>query len=202
MPISDLVLFDLPVPITTPRLVLRPPQAGDGEQVHQAILDGYDDKIKWLSWSKTPPTVEEVERESRIQSANWIMREDLRFVCIRRDTDQIIGRLGFPAYQCLWQIPLISISYFIAGSQQNQGYGTEAVNALTRYAFDHIGARKVSIQCDTDKVASYLVPEKLNFAVEAKQKGTCPRPDKKELAEGATYSLFSKDPLPPLQFSW
>ncbi len=202
MPIKDLILFDLPMPITTPRLILRPPIAGDGSQVHKAILDGYEDKIKWLSWSNTPPTVEEVERESRIQSANWIMREELRFVCILKDTNQVIGRLGFPSFQCMWQIPLISISYFIAGSQQNKGYGVEAVHALTRYAFDHIRARKVSIQCDMDNVASYRVPEKLNFALEAKQRGTWPRSDKRELAEVATYSLFSKDALPALEVTW
>ena len=36
------ILLDLPTPITTPRLILRPPQIGDGIAVNEAVLESFD----------------------------------------------------------------------------------------------------------------------------------------------------------------
>lgn len=202
MPTIDRILLDLPVPITTPRLILRPPQAGDGKGLHAAMLDGYADLVKWVYKPPSPPTVEMIEKEVRIQSATWILREDIRFICIRKDTNKIIGRLAYPAPLCNWDIPLIGISYFICRSAQAKGFATEAVNALTRYAFQTIKARKVEIKVDTDNKASVRVPEKLGFQLEATQIGNWPRPDKQELAEIRTYCAFNTEQLPPFDVKW
>jgi hypothetical protein len=43
------ILIDLPEVIETPRLKLQIPRAGLGEKIHQAIIDGYDDYIRWLN---------------------------------------------------------------------------------------------------------------------------------------------------------
>lgn len=42
------ILIDLPEIIETPRLKLQMPKAGFGEKLYQAIVDGYDDYVRWL----------------------------------------------------------------------------------------------------------------------------------------------------------
>lgn len=42
------LLIDLPETIETSRLILQVPTAGFGKDLYPAILDGYDDYVKWL----------------------------------------------------------------------------------------------------------------------------------------------------------
>ncbi|MGX6960744.1 MAG: hypothetical protein ACIPMY_06020 [Rickettsia endosymbiont of Pentastiridius leporinus] len=55
------ILINLPEVIETSKLKLQMPKAGYGENLYQAIMDGYEDYVKWLNWSSTPPTLESVE---------------------------------------------------------------------------------------------------------------------------------------------
>ena len=120
------ILTDLPTQITTDRLILRPMQPGDGVAIHQAVLDGYDQFVTHLGWPKTPPTIDDVEYETRLDAAKFITREQLRFVIIERATQTIIGRIAYPAPLCMWSIPNLGISYFLrkvhkeADTQQRQ----------------------------------------------------------------------------------
>lgn len=196
------ILLDLPVPIETPRLVLRPSESGDGEQLHRAILDGYEDHVRWLARSKQPPTLLEAEKEARQHAVDWLSREFIRFVLISKANNKIIGRAGFPPILSDWRVPYFGISYFVSKSTSGQGLCTEAVNALTRYAFGVLNARKVEIKVDTENLASVRVPQKLGFQLEATQRGNWPRSDKADLAEIQTYSLFDIDSLPALDVTW
>ncbi len=59
------ILVDLPEVIQTPRLKLQVPKAGLGKELYQAIIDGYDDYIKWLNWPANTPSMDMVEEECR-----------------------------------------------------------------------------------------------------------------------------------------
>ena len=192
------ILLDVPEAIDTPRLKLQMPTAGFGEKVHAAIVDGYEDYIRWLSWPATPPTVEAVEEDCRKHHAEFILRDWIRYLIIDKDLGDVLGRCGFPPFQSNWAIPQFSISYFIRKSQRGKGYATEATHAMALLAFQILKARKVEIHCDVENEASARVPVKLNFALEYTQKGGWPRPDG-ELAVLTTYSMFSAKDLPDLQ---
>lgn len=197
--ITDPLLLDLPRVIETPRLFLRPPQAGDGEGIYYAIKDGYENLVKWLNWPKTfSCTIDAMEREARMHQARWILREDMRLIVIHKESNTIIGRCGFPPVQLNWQIPYFGISYFLSQSWQGQGYAIEAVNALTRYAFKYMKARKVEIKCDAENLKSIAIPEKIGFIYEARLKGNWPRQDKDELADVLCYYCFDAKNLSPL----
>ena len=43
----DPVLIDVPMPILTPRLMLRPVQAGDGAAVFEALQESWDEHARW-----------------------------------------------------------------------------------------------------------------------------------------------------------
>jgi len=192
------MLLDLPKQFETPRLILRVPTAGDGKALHKTMLKGYENLVKWLRWTSTPPTIEEVELEVRQQSAGFILRNDMRFLCINKESGEFMGRLAYPNFQNNWAIPSFGISYFISEPYQGNGYCSEAVNAMTRYAFKFMEAKKVYICCDINNPKSSAVPKRLEFELEATQKGIWPNPDSSKLATIETYACFNPDDLPPL----
>ena len=191
----DRILIDLPETIETPRLKLQVPRAGFGGKVHQAIVDGYDDYIRWLNWPSAIPTIESVEEDCRKHHAEFILRDFIRYIITDKITDNVVGRCAFPSFQANWNIPQFGISYFIRKSQRSKGYATEAVCAMTQLAFEVLKARKVEIYCDAENIASTKIPLRLNFKLEYTQKGGWPRPDG-ELTTLQAYSLFSANDLP------
>lgn len=199
---ANSLFLNLPKRILTPHLILRAPRGGDGEGLLKAMQDGYEDLVKWLNWPETLPTFVAVEEECLKHEACFILRGDIRFLIIKKDTQEIMGRCAYPPLQSNWDIPAFGISYFLAKRFRGQGYAQEATNALTRYAFEVLKARKVEIKVDTENVSSLKIPQELNFTLEAIQKGCWPRKDKEELAEQLTYALFNDSPLPPLETRW
>lgn len=195
------ILIDLPETIITPRLKLQMPKAGFGEKLYPAIIDGYDDYAKWLSWPTNTPTKELVEEDCRKHMAEFILRDFIRYLIIDKATDEIIGRCAFPSFQANWLIPQFGISYFIRKSQRSKGYATEAAHAMTILAFKILKAKKVEIHCDAENIASNKIPLKLNFQLEYTKKGGWPRQDDK-LAQLHCYSIFSADNLPATKVKW
>lgn len=195
------ILIDLPVKVETERLILRAPQAGDGKHIRNVVNDGYDKMIKYLQFPKTLSSQEEYEKEARSLQAKWILREDIRYTCIDKATGTIIGRLGFPPQQAVWNTPKFGVSYFIRDSFCNQGMATEAANMMARIAFDYLKALKTEIYCDESNKASQRIPEKLNFTHEATISGLWPIPNK-PLSKVKLYSCFNKKELPYLVLSY
>jgi len=188
------ILIDLPETIDTPRLILQMPKAGFGEKLNAAISDGYEDYVRWLNWSATPPTAEAVEEECRKHMAEFILRDFIRYLIIDKATSEVIGRCAYPSFQADWAIPQFGISYFIRKSRREKGYATEAIHTMCELAFDILKARKIEIYCDVENIASTKVPLKLGFKLEYTQRGGWPRADG-NLAELQTYSIFSKKDL-------
>jgi RimJ/RimL family protein N-acetyltransferase len=195
------ILIDIPEVIVTPRLKLQMPKAGFGEAVQQAIADGYEDYMRWLSWPAGIPTAEAVEIDCRKHQAEFILRDFIRYVVIEKESGQVVGRCGFPPFQANWKIPQFGISYFIRKSQRSKGYATEASHGLAMLAFNVLKAKKVEIYCDLENIASTKIPLNLNFKLEYSQRGGWPRPDG-ELAHLHTYSCFSVEDLPQRDIKW
>src|SRR5690606_9969356 len=85
---------DVPMPIVTPRLILRGAQPGDAEAVHEAKIDTWDIIHRWMPWAKeigTPEDDEKVIRESR---AKFTAREDFMMFGFERDTGRFVIGTG------------------------------------------------------------------------------------------------------------
>lgn len=70
------ILFDLPVPIITPRLILRPPQIGDGVVVNESVLESFAVLNEFMPWAKEKPSIGESEEFVRQAAANWILKNN------------------------------------------------------------------------------------------------------------------------------
>lgn len=188
------VLIDLPENIDLERLILKKPSANMGLAVQEAMLDGYEDCIKWLGWSLTKPTLDAVEADCRVHEAEFILRDNIRYIIVEKNTGNVVGRCAFPSVQAMWHIPQFGISYFMRKSAQGKGYATEAVYLMTTIAFNYLKAQKVEIYCDKTNLASQRIPLKLGYALEYEQKGSW-LTETGELADLQTYSMFSKSQL-------
>ncbi|HJD55565.1 MAG TPA: GNAT family N-acetyltransferase [Rickettsia endosymbiont of Pyrocoelia pectoralis] len=195
------ILINLPEVIETSKLKLQMPKAGYGENLYQAMMDGYEDYVKWLNWSSTPPTLKSIEEECRKHHAEFILRDCIRYLIIDKTTNNIVGRCAFPPFQADWSVPQFGISYFIRKSERSNGYATTAAHIMALLAFRILNAKKVAIHCDAENLASIQIPLKLGFKLEYTQKGGWLRQDN-TLAELKTFSIFSEDDLPRLKIDF
>ena len=164
---TDPVLIELPATVHTDRLVLRPPQANDGAALHDAIVESLSDLRRFLvslPWVAGEQTVESSEVFCRNGQANFIARKDLPFLMFSKSTGQLIGATGL--HRINWGTVKAEVGYWVRSSQFRNGYISEAVRALTEYAFIQLSASRVEIITDTENLASRKVAESCRFALE------------------------------------
>ena len=79
---------------------------------------------------------------------------------------------------------------------------TEAINALTQYAFKQLGVKRLTITCDVDNVRSQKIPEKLSYTLEATLKANRRKPITDELSDTLVYAKYDMNNLPSLSVEW
>ncbi|MCR6109707.1 GNAT family N-acetyltransferase [Bacillus sp. A301a_S52] len=157
------ILLDFPNEMTSDRLIIRLPQYGDGQAVHEAIAAS-DELKKWLPFANKEQTPEEVEINVREAHINFLKREDLRLHIFEKETGQFIGCSGL--HRIDWEVPKVEIGYWLDSRYTGKGYMTEAVERITQFAFQELKAKRVEIRCDVKNEKSRAVPERLNFELE------------------------------------
>jgi len=63
-------------------------------------------------------------------------------------------------------VPRFEIGYWRRAGEEGQGWITEAVSTLARFAFDDLGARRVEIRMSSDNHKSRAVAERCGFTLE------------------------------------
>jgi RimJ/RimL family protein N-acetyltransferase len=193
------ILIDVPMPIVTPRLILRPVQTGDGAALYEALDETWDALRQWMVWTDEGKSPEKSEIYARQKHAEFILREDITIVGIERETDRPVIWTGL--HRLNWTMRKCEIGYWVRQSAMGKGYATESTNALTRYAFDVLGARRVEIDHIEGNEASRNVINKLGFAFEAARQKTHMLPGG-VVADSRAYVRLDKEGLPPLDVRW
>jgi RimJ/RimL family protein N-acetyltransferase len=165
----DPLLIDVPERIETERLVLRSPRRGDGPVVNAAIAASLVELTPWLPWAGAMPSVDESEATCRRQQGRFILREDFVMLMFERGVDGGEGELvgGTGLHRIDWALRRFEIGYWRKTGCESRGLVTEAVQAMARLAFDHLGARRVEIRVDDNNVRSWKVAERAGFTLEA-----------------------------------
>ena len=159
------ILLDFPDSLETERLTIRSPMPGDGMELQAAVAESIDDLRPWLPWADHVPTVEEEEEAVRKGRARFLTREDLWLLLFLKGTHTLVGGSGL--HRMDWSVPRFEIGYFVRRRFAGQGYITEAVRGITRFAFETLGARRVEIHCDARNVRSQRVAEQAGYELEA-----------------------------------
>jgi RimJ/RimL family protein N-acetyltransferase len=196
---TDPVLLDIPMPIRTPRLLLRPPQAGDGAMMHEAKKETRDILSRWMLWAKEDADENECEAIVRKAHASFILRTDMMIFGFEKVSGEFLLSCGL--HRLDWNIRRFEIGYWVRKNVQGQGYATECANALTRYAFEVLNANAVSIEVAEGNDASMAVVEKLGFEKEGIKKKSNMLPSG-EIVDHHLWSCTRTDILPSLTVNW
>lgn len=198
------ILIDLPMPIKTPRLLIRPPQVGDGIALNAAILESFDVLHEFMDWAKTKPLINESEEQARLSAANWLLRKNeepwLQLYIFDINSGEFIGGTGFN--NIVWEIPSVETGYWIRSSHTGQGLMTEAVNAMTQYAFKQMGVKRIAITCDVNNTRSKKIAERLNYTLEGILKSNRRMPKSGKLSDTLVFAKYSLENLPFLTLAW
>lgn len=194
------VLLDIPMPVKTNRLLLRPPQPGDGVELNAAIVESFDELKVWMPWAKAKPTLEESEENIRRAYAKWILREDLRIMIFDKETGKLAGSSGL--HRIHWDLPSFEIGYWVRKSFANKGYITESTNALTRFAFEQLKAKRVEVRCHSKNDRSVAVSKRLGFELEGCLRNSDTHANAVETRDTLIFSRINSDGLPALDVTW
>lgn len=166
----DPLLIDVAERLETERLVLRVPRRGDGAIVNAAIGASLAELAPWMPWAAAMPSVDESEVYVRRQHARFIVREDLVWLAFLRragggSEGEMVASVGLHRFD--WALRRFEVGYWRRTGYEGRGLVTEAVVALSRYAFDALDARRVEVRMDDANDRSWRVAERAGFTLEA-----------------------------------
>ncbi|QQG36652.1 MAG: GNAT family N-acetyltransferase [Micavibrio aeruginosavorus] len=193
------VLIDIPMPVETDRLTIRPPQPGDGIRVTEAKRETWADLTRWMDWATGEPDPSADEAVMREAQARFILRTDLMMLAFDRTTGKPVVFTGL--HRNNWHARIFEIGYWVPTSARGQGYATEAANALTRFAFQALAARKVIITHAAGNEASAAVIHRLGYTLESVERFGTTLPDS-TVVDQYRYARFDANGLPDLAIRW
>lgn len=196
--IRNPILLDLPMPIRTQRLLIRPMMPGDGKHVFDLIEESRTLFQEWFSWEKNVHTWHDSEKTAREFYAGFITRTAFNFLIFNQN--YLVGSCSFNDPD--WEIPSAAVGYLARQSEQGNGYIREAVKALILYAFHHIGFKRLEILCDDANTKSAAIPEALGFSLETKAFGLVAKPGTQDLRLCRRYVRFDTKGLEWAEETW
>ena len=159
---------DAKVPISrslgTERLYLRVAVADDAPAVNAAVIASWTELSPVLDWAQgAQPTIQETMEWIENRKARFEDRSELSFSIFEKRAGTFIGCCWLCRFD--WTVPRGGIGYWCATNKVGHGYITEAVLALTEFAWS-LGLVRVEIRCDAENLRSRAVAERAGFALE------------------------------------
>lgn len=150
--------------ITTPRLIIRDHQEDDLSAYHNLLTNA----TVMRKHSETSQSLEQTkERLERAIEQNSMLQRKEYFFCIEdRETVGYIGEIGLTITDFTPAGKLAKVGYFIHNSYWGQGYTTEALRAVVRYAFEEIDVYRISAGCLKENKPGRRVLDKTGFVQE------------------------------------
>lgn len=156
---------EVPMPIRTPRLLIKPREIAEGAVICKALLESEMHLKPWMVWAQKRQTVEECEAKCLENIADFNARKDFTLSIYDPSSMTFLGSAGL--HHPRWDVPSFMIGYWVHPAFEGKGYITEAVNALTRYCFQVFKANRVYMTCDENNLRSLAVMKRCGFIQEA-----------------------------------
>lgn len=161
---TDPILLPIPETFESKRLLIRAPQWGDGAEVNEAIRESIGELRPWMPWAQIVPAPEETEINLRHAWLKFLERSDMRLLLLAKESGRLVGSSGL--HNIDWRARKFEIGYWVRTSCAGQGYITEAVDAITRFAIEELQANRIVIRCDSGNNRSAKVAERSGFTLE------------------------------------
>jgi RimJ/RimL family protein N-acetyltransferase/uridine phosphorylase len=149
--------------IDTPRLILRSPLIADAAAINAAIHASANELQPWMPWATPLPTLEQTTANLAEAIAATERDAEFRLLLTLHD-GTLVGSSGL--HDIDWRLPRGEIGYWIDSRHAGRGYASEATAALTAYARDVMGLRRIAIIVSDSNPRSWRIPERLGYALE------------------------------------
>ena len=105
----------------------------------------------------------------------FLARTDLPLLLFLKGDGTFVGSSGL--HRGDWAVPKFEIGYWCRTRFEGQGYITEAVRGITRFAFETLGINRLEIRCDALNLRSRRVAERAGYCLEAELRHDAVTPD-------------------------
>ena len=161
------ILIDVPEVLETERLTLKCPLPNDGPAYFDFVSECAIDLKQWFgAWAKEPFSAEQCEELVRNLRCEFMQRSELNYFWFRKGTDRIIGASYL--LKLSWTVPKGMLAYFIRPSEQQKGFGFEAVEAMKNLSFDVLHFKRLELHIDPKNDASQKLAIKCGFELEGR----------------------------------
>ena len=143
--------------IVTERLVIRPIDVSDADEIHKYAGDKEIDMMLFLPNDTVEQTVEFTQNAVH----EWSKEKPFVREYVMLYNGRIIGGIDLEAPD----ESTFEIGWVVSKDYRNKGFTTEAGNALIGYAFEKLSAKKVIAHCDIRNRASEKVMKKLGMTL-------------------------------------
>jgi [ribosomal protein S5]-alanine N-acetyltransferase len=147
--------------LETERLVLRPMEVGDAEELHAVYSD--PSTFEYISLGPARAIEETLERIA-VKSAHQTRHGFALWSVVERDSRRVIGDCGL---QMLEGGPDVELGYKLGSAYRGRGYATEAGRAWLERGFGELGLDRIVAVTAPDNRASRRVMEKLGMTLVA-----------------------------------
>jgi len=151
--------------LETERLVLRELQAEDAEAYHhqQATALAIPGRPPW-GFGFEAKSAETARSSILFAGSAWRKKQRLKWgICLKRENGSLIGDCEMFDFA---NQSKAEIGYWLGAAYQRQGFMTEAVTAVVRYAFDVMGLHRIHAFTSTSNLSSVAMLEKVGFQQE------------------------------------
>lgn len=167
--------------------------------MNKAICESLEHLKPWMPFAQRAPTLEESEEHCRRAFAQFILRENMTLSIYSKDGKTFLGSTGL--HMPKWEIPAFSMGYWIGAKFEGRGLVSESTNALTRYAFQALKAKRLEIRCDSKNTRSLAVMKRLGFVEEGVFRNEA-LSESGTLRDTIVTARYSAEGLPGLSVSW
>jgi len=161
------ILRDVPGQLESERLLIRCPRPGDGAVHFEAVVETLAELRTWsasLPWSMNEPSIEASEIFCREGALAYAARRDFPMLLFLKEDGRFVGSSGLHRFD--WSVPKFEVGYWCRKSRHGQGFVTEAVQAITAFAFSTLGAHRVESFPDEGNTPSRAVCERAGYRLE------------------------------------
>jgi RimJ/RimL family protein N-acetyltransferase len=152
-----------PLPITTPRVILRRLLLDDSTGC--LALQDDDELMRYLNWFSTDE--ERIYRWLQAEQTSKPSLED-RGLWLAIETQEGGKLIGMAGIRYLYPTTAVQgrIELVIGSDQQRKGYGLEAVGGLLEFGFHGVGLRRITFEIDSRNAAGMALAAKAGFRLE------------------------------------
>lgn len=174
----DAPLFPVPSSLDTQRLVLRSFRTADAPALHAALRESINElrsNLWFLPWVAEEPTLASAEVRCRTAETNFFLRTDLPYLAFEKHSGRLVASVGL--HRTDWLLPKTEVGYWVRTSETGKGFASEGVTALTVWALDILGAKRVELVTDERNLGSRRVAERCGFNLEGIVRNSMQSPD-------------------------